>query len=106
MKRKKSQQSKYSLKTGLERLERLEKLNRSWNPLPELTPTKLYSTISPQSNFINCSGGYFNKGKFKGSQVTKVDVGYLRWVERNVSLNETERKLITKVISSKPQQNG
>lgn len=59
-------------------------------------------TEQKQSNFINCKGGYFNKGKYKGKKVIKTPLQYLLWMQDNfTNLNVTETKLLSSTIKNK-----
>lgn len=54
------------------------------------------------SNFINCKGGYFNKGKHKGRMITNVPIKYLLWVYENITnLNQSEIRLLSSTIEKK-----
>lgn len=69
------------------------------NPLPirgQINNTKVFVSIESNSNFINCKGGYFNRGKYKGIPVKDVKKHYLKWVLENISLNQSELKLLRK----------
>jgi len=62
----------------------------------------LKSTEQTLSNFINCKGGYFNKGKHKGRMLSNVPIKYLLWVYENVTnLNQSEIKLLSSSINKK-----
>jgi hypothetical protein len=83
------------------RYNKVQQLSKTWDPLPErkdIGKTKLKETQETKSNFINCSGGYFNIGKYKGVEVKSVPKWYLIWVMENIELNTTEKKLLTKYI--------
>ena len=80
---------------------KVQRLSKSWEPLPERTKpsnVKIRTTVESNSNFINCSGGYFNVGKYKGVAVKDVPVWYMNWVISNINLNPTELKTIRKYI--------
>ena len=64
---------------------------------------RLKDTVEPNSNFINLNGGYFNKGKYKGIEVSRSPVEYLEWLlnKSMIILNKGEIKLITKLIGNK-----
>ena len=65
-------------------------------------PKNLKSTQQPLSNFLNCSGGYFNKGKHKGKMISNVPIKYLLWVYENISnLNQSEVRLLSSTIENK-----
>ena len=84
---------------NFESFEEVQKLSKSWNPLPEKGKTlKSSVSVEKHSNFINCSQGYFNKGKHKGIMVKNVDKNYLTWVFTNIKLNECENKLLKKYL--------
>ena len=60
------------------------------------------STEQTLSNFINCKGGYFNKGKHKGRMITNVPIKYLLWVYENITnLNQSEIRLLSSTIEKK-----
>jgi len=62
----------------------------------------LKSTEQTLSNFINCKGGYFNKGKHKGRMITNVPIKYLLWVYENITnLNQSEIRLLSSTIEKK-----
>jgi len=62
----------------------------------------LKSTEQTLSNFINCKGGYFNKGKHKGKMITNVPIKYLLWVYENITnLNQSEIRLLSSTIEKK-----
>jgi len=62
----------------------------------------LKSTEHSLSNFINCKGGYFNKGKHKGKMITNVPIKYLLWVYENITnLNQSEIRLLSSTIEKK-----
>ena len=67
------------------------------------TKTKnLKSTEQTLSNFINCKGGYFNKGKHKGRMLSNVPIKYLLWVYENINnLNQSEIRLLSSSINKK-----
>jgi uncharacterized protein (DUF3820 family) len=78
-------------------------LSKQWNPLPvrgQLN-TKLKHTVSLHCNFINCKEGFFNMGKYKGIDVISTPISYLKWVKENVNLNDTELKLLKRIINKK-----
>jgi uncharacterized protein (DUF3820 family) len=59
----------------------------------------LKSTEQTLSNFINCKGGYFNKGKHKGRMLSNVPIKYLLWVYENITnLNQSEIRLLSSTI--------
>lgn len=89
-------------KKKLEQSKRVDELAKSWNPLPVRGQTlpRLTSTIEKNSNFINCKQGYMNKGKYKGVDITSVPLWYLKWVVNNIQLNDSELKLIRKIINN------
>jgi len=59
-------------------------------------------TTQKLSNFINCRGGYFNKGKYKGKNLNTVPIKYLLWVQKNfTNLNKTEIKILKVTIDNK-----
>lgn len=83
---------------------KVQRLAKSWDPIPDRnkpSDIKIRTTIQTNSNFINCSGGYFNVGKFKGVSVKDVPVWYMNWVVSNINLNPTELKTIKKYIKLK-----
>ena len=62
----------------------------------------LKSTEQTLSNFINCKGGYFNKGKHKGRMLSNVPIKYLLWVYENITnLNQSEIRLLSSSINKK-----
>ena len=62
----------------------------------------LKSTEQTLSNFINCKGGYFNKGKHKGRMLSNVPIKYLLWVYENITnLNQSEIRLLSSTIEKK-----
>ena len=62
----------------------------------------LKSTEHSLSNFINCKGGYFNKGKHKGKMIINVPIKYLLWVYENITnLNQSEIRLLSSTIKKK-----
>jgi uncharacterized protein (DUF3820 family) len=67
-----------------------------------LPPRNLKSTEQILSNFINCKGGYFNKGKHKGKMVMNVPIKYLLWVYENIyELNKSEIRVLSNTIEKK-----
>lgn len=64
---------------------------------------RLRETIEPNSNFINLAGGYFNKGKYKGIEVSRASIEYLDWLlnKSSITLNKGETKLLNKLIKKK-----
>ena len=83
---------------------KVQRLAKSWEPIPDRNKPsniKIRTTIQTNSNFMNCSGGYFNVGKFKGVSVKDVPVWYMNWVVSNINLNPTELKTIKKYIKLK-----
>ena len=87
-------------KKKYEQSKKVDELRKSWNPLPVRGSTlpRLSSTIEKHSNFINCKQKCMNVGKFKGVDIDRVPLYYLRWVSKNIELNETELALLRKVI--------
>jgi uncharacterized protein (DUF3820 family) len=67
------------------------------------TKTKnVKSTEQTLSNFINCKGGYFNKGKYKGKMIINVPIKYLLWVYENIeNLNQSEIRVLSSSIEKK-----
>ena len=62
----------------------------------------LKSTEQTLSNFINCKGGYFNRGKYKGKMITNVPIKYLLWVYENITnLNQSEIRVLSSSINKK-----
>ena len=62
----------------------------------------LKSTEQTLSNFINCKGGYFNRGKYKGKMITNVPIKYLLWVYENITnLNQSEIRVLSSSIEKK-----
>lgn len=88
------------LNKNLQKFAEVQKLSNSWNPLPQRgsSSPRLQSTVDRHSNHINCSQGYFNKGKFKGIYLKDTPQYYLKWVVQEVYLNDSELKLIRKFI--------
>lgn len=84
----------------LEQSNKLKQLVESWNPLPERGKTlpRLQSTVEKNSNFINCKQRYMNIGKYKGIDIKDVPTSYLKWVQKNITLNQAELNLIKKYI--------
>ena len=65
----------------------------------------LKSTEQTLSNFINCKGGYFNKGKHKGRMITNVPIKYLLWVYENITnLNQSEIRLLSSTIEKNSKE--
>lgn len=72
-----------------------------------LPPRNLKSTEQILSNFINCKGGYFNKGKHKGKMITNVPIKYLLWVYENImNLNQSEIRVLSSSIEKKHSKIG
>jgi hypothetical protein len=87
-------------KRDLKIKKKLQKDNKQ-KPQP-LTPTedlRLSSTIEKKSNFINCKGGYMNVGKYKGVDLDRVPIYYLKWLILNMELNKTEQNLINRILN-------
>ena len=62
----------------------------------------LKMTEESLSNFINCKGGYFNKGKHKGRMISNVPIKYLLWVYENITnLNQSEIRLLSSTIEKR-----
>jgi hypothetical protein len=80
-----------------------QKLQKDSKQKPQpLTPTedlRLSSTIEKKSNFINCKRGYMNVGKYKGVDLKRVPIYYLKWLILNMELNKTERSLINRILN-------
>jgi hypothetical protein len=85
-----------------EESEKVDKLARSWTPLPERgkTLSKVNKVFSTNSNFINCAQQCMNKGKYQGIDIKDIPVWYLKWVVNNIELNDSELKLIRKTINN------
>jgi uncharacterized protein (DUF3820 family) len=86
---------------------KITKTEKQWikdelNKLSSENSFRLKQTIEPNSNFINISQGYFNKGKYKGTPVSKAPMHYLKWVMENIELNKGETSLLNKLIKQKP----
>ena len=78
----------------------VDELSKKWNPLPIRGKNidRLNSTIEKNSNFINCAQKCMNVGKYKGIDIQRVPVTYLKWVLENIQLNVTEIGLVTKYL--------
>ena len=62
----------------------------------------LKMTEESLSNFINCKGGYFNKGKHKGRMISNVPIKYLLWVYENITnLNQSEIRVLSSTIEKR-----
>ena len=62
----------------------------------------LKMTEESLSNFINCKGGYFNKGKHKGRMISNVPIKYLLWVYENITnLNQSEISVLSSTIEKR-----
>lgn len=88
------------LERNKKRAEEVDKLARSWNPLPVRGQTlpRMNKEFSTNSNFINCAQQCMNKGKYQGIDIKDVPVWYLKWVVDNITLNPSELNLIRKRI--------
>jgi hypothetical protein len=62
---------------------------------------RLKETVEPHANFINVSKGYYNKGKYKGTLVTKSPIFYMEWLlnKSGIELNKGEKELLKKLIN-------
>jgi uncharacterized protein (DUF3820 family) len=69
--------------------------------LQNQNPFRLRETVEPHANFINVSKGYYNKGKYKGTLVTKSPVSYMEWLlnKSGIELNKGEKELLNKLIN-------
>ena len=85
---------------NLRKFAEVQKLSKSWNPLPERGATlpRLKNTVDKHSNYINCSQKYFNIGKYKGIFLKDTPQQYLKWVADQVHLSYSELVLIRKFI--------
>lgn len=94
------------LEINKKRAEAVDKLARSWNPLPERGKSlkRLNKEFSTNSNFINCKQKCMNKGKYQGINLNDIPVWYLSWVVNTISLNQSELELIRKYINNKEKQ--
>jgi len=96
---------KKTKKDIFEEYEKVQKLGKSWNPLPRREDlgktTRRKESIEKKSGFINCAQGYFNVGKYKGIPVKDAPLWYLSWVVEKIELNPTELNLIRKVVKEK-----
>jgi len=86
----------------------ITKLEKKWireeeQRLNTENPFRLKQTVNLNSNFINLSQGYFNKGKHKGTPVSNASLDYLKWVMETIELNIGEKNLINKLINKKTQ---
>lgn len=78
------------------------KVQKSKNKVQPPTPKvdiRLSLTIEKKSNFINCKRGYMNVGKYKGINLDKVPIYYLKWLLSNMELNKTEKDLINRILT-------
>lgn len=62
-------------------------------------PKKGKMKPNPKYNFIDVASGYFRKGKYKDTHITKAPQSYLEWVVDNVQLNKSERRMIKNRIA-------
>jgi uncharacterized protein (DUF3820 family) len=90
-------------KQKLEQSQKVKDLASSWNPLPVRgqSQIRLSTTVDKHSNFINCKQRYMNVGKYKGIDIKDVPFWYIKWVLKNIQLNETELNLIRKRLKNK-----
>ena len=78
-------------------------INEEMEKLNDPTYFRLKETVEPNSNFINLSKGYYNKGKYKGIEVERSPIAYMEWLlnKSNIILNKGEIKLLNKIIGNK-----
>lgn len=96
----KQKQKQKILERNKKRAEEVDKLAKSWNPLPVRGQTlpRMNKEFSTNSNFINCAQQCMNKGKYQGINIKDVPIWYLKWVVDNITLNPSELNLIRKTI--------
>ncbi len=78
--------------------DRVSNLSKQWNPLPTRKSTIGIVDLS-SINFVNCTERHFTAGMYINQNIYKVPITYIRWVIANVTLTNTELKLLKSVIN-------
>jgi predicted membrane protein len=95
----------YNIMTKRKKITKKEKqwINQEMERLSDPKVFRLKETVEPNSNFINLSKGYYNKGKYKGVEVERSPISYIEWLlnKSGIILNKGEIKLLNKIIENK-----
>lgn len=91
-----------------EEYKRNHKSGTPWNPPPRREDlgkgSRLHLSVEKRAGFINCAQGYFNVGKYKGTQVKDAPIWYLKWVVDKIQLNPSELNVLRNVIKYKEKK--